>query len=453
MARKPKKEREKKERNLNLPLFSRKKKGAEEPQDSGFQVGGGKSAESKTSSPFGGSFSIKEDISPLPSDKEAKRNRKGKSSISLGAKFGGQRKMWALLVLLLVLSLLAGLLSLTMLSGKMGRGEAKDQISEQIKNETDSGFPAGDAGMWVESFVRTYGTWDYKTPEARAADLSPYLAPGMDAQAGWDGEGEQKVIYSTVSSDPEIIDSNRAIYSAMYQIEDGTWRCSAIPVYAYRSTDASQAPEGAWGFAVTANPTPTPCSLRVSVPAFEEADFNNVDDEASETLRSSFFPGFFSAWFASDADTLRQYMAPDVTTFGLGGIYEGEPQINEVILPIDAEEDAAATDTIYSAYVSLTAKDRNGASQTVTYKVPVSSNGSQWQVQGEPEPVVQELGGQGGGLEESVAQPSQTEDGAQMQENEYAQPESESAGSDGEREAQEAESSDSSSEESSDSDD
>lgn len=409
----------------------RGKEGVEEQQSSGSSpfAAGSRGGSGSGDGTFYDSFEIKDNIGPLPSEKEQKKNRKGKSPIGLGAKYGGQRRFFAGIALLLIAALVFSILSFLISMGKMGKGEADEHIKDAVAAESASKFPAGDAGMWVESFTRVYGTWDYKTPDAREADLSPYLAPGMDPQAGWDGEGTQKVIYSAVSSQPEIIDDERAIFDTMYQVQDGTWRCTEVPVFAYKPDDSSQGPVDQWGFAVTANPTPVPCALRVSVPQLEANDFEKTDQAAAETLRSSFFPGFFSAWVSSDPDTLRQYMAPDVKTFGLGGIYAANPEINNVVLPIGAEEDKASPNNVYTAYVSLTVTDRNGSALDVTYKVPVASNGSQWQVMGEPEALVQELEGVGtSDLSQSTGKDVSEEGQEEM--NEYAEPEA-AQGNDG----------------------
>lgn len=216
------------------------------------------------------------------------------------------------------------------------------------------------------------------------------------------------------------MDKNRAIFDAMYQIQDGTWRCVQVSVFAFKPQSKAEGPVDQWGFAVTSNPTPMPCALRVSVPNFAKNTFENTDNKAAQTLQTNFFPGFFAAWVTSDADALSQYMAPNVKTFGLGGAYEGNPEITSVILPIGANEESAAPQSIYSAYVTVVLTDAQGAKISVTYKVPVAlTGGAQWQVAGEPEALVQGLQvGGAGKVEENEGVDPNSED----EQQEYSEP-------------------------------
>lgn len=376
---------------FSLPRLGRRNTEADRVEESNFALGSGSSND--PNDPFGEAFKIENEIGHIPSEKEQRKQKRGKGNIALGAKYGGRRRSFAIMAAVLMFCALMVPLLLFLNSQKVGKNEVNEVVSAAVANETAKTFPVGTAGMWMESFVRVYGTWDYKTPGARAADLSPYLAPGLDAQAGWNGKGQQRLIYSAVSSQPEIIDRQRAVFDVTYQIQDGTWRCAKVPVFAYKPTDSKQGPVNQWGFAVTANPTPMPCALRVSVPKFGGNEFGTTDIAAATTLKDTFFPGFFTAWVASDADTLRQYMGPDIKTFGLGGAYQSNPTVDAVLLPVGEGEKTAAPNTIYSAYVDVTLTDFMGSQLAVTYKVPVASNGSQWQVMGEPEAMIQQLSG------------------------------------------------------------
>lgn len=404
--------------------FLGKKKGEEEEYDPGVSLG---SDSTESGSPFADTIKIEdEDIGHIPSAREAKKAGK-RNNLALGAKYGGQRRIFGFLAIAMVIMMIYVPLSLFMINGKAGKGDVQGMVEDEVANTSVTQFPTGDAGMWLESFVRVWGTWDYKAPGGRETDLSPYLAPGVNQQAGWDGNGTQKVIYSAVSSQPDVIDKNRAMFSATYQIQDGTWRCLEIPVYAYKTTDAAQGPTDTWGFAVTANPTPVPCALRVSVPDSGSTSFSDTDQKSAATLQETFFPGFFSAWVASDADTLRQYMAPDVTSFGLGGAYESNVSITSVVLPINSGEEEASVETVYNAYVEVALTSSDGAATTATYKVPIASTGSQWQVMGEPEPVSedpnQKLSGNLGDMDNSGKEKANERD--ESEDNEYAEPDAE----------------------------
>lgn len=340
---------------------------------------------------FGGAIVINDDIGHIPSEKEQKKARKGKSAIAIGQKYGGKRKVTVIALAAIGASAMFSAVALGQVASRPTTGAVKEQITTQIAEQRSNSFPTGQAEIWLESFVRIYGTWDSKTAGARQAALSPYLAPGIDGQAGWNGEGTQSVIYAAVSSTPKMVDQQRAIYDVTYQIQDGTFRCAKIPVFAYKPGDSSQAPADQWGFAVTANPTPVPCALKISVPQFEENKFAATDSAAAQVLQESFFPGFFTAWVTSDEDTLRQYMKPNTVTFGLGGAYTSKVTVNSVTLPLPAGSSKVEPNTEYTAYVNVTFQSVSGGGVTVTYKVPVLSNGTQWQVAGEPSEVVQEL--------------------------------------------------------------
>lgn len=388
---------------------------------SGFAIGSDPSDDPQN--PFSKSFEISDEDEKgvkILSTKERKKQNKKKSPIALGQKYGGQRKVFAFLAGMLIASLLLGVLNFFTGNSKIDREDARGIITEEIENTTAQSFPVGQASMWMESFVRIWGTWDYKTPAGRAANLSPYLAPGLDSQAGWNTQGTQSVIYSAVSSSPKVVDKNRAIFDAMYQIQDGTWRCVQVSVFAFKPQSKAEGPVDQWGFAVTSNPTPMPCALRVSVPNFAKNTFENTDNKAAQTLQTNFFPGFFAAWVTSDANALSQYMAPNVKTFGLGGAYEGNPEITSVILPIGANEESAAPQSIYSAYVTVVLTDSQGAKISVTYKVPVAlTGGAQWQVAGEPEALVQGLQvGGAGTVEENEGVDPNSED----EQQEYSEP-------------------------------
>lgn len=346
---------------------------------------------------FGGTFIVEEE-----EEQSRARKTKGASQLTLGQKYSGRRKTFVILAAVLFLSLFLGLLNMRALGGKLDASDVKEQVEKTLADSRSATFPTGEAQLWGERFLRVWGTWDSQTVAGRAAALSPYIAPGMDAQAGWNGQGKQQVIYSSVSSDPKVINSSRAILSGTYQIQDGTWRCVDIPVFAYQPQKPEEGPQQ-WGFSATANPTPRPCSLQVSVPAYTEISTQHRDQKAEKTLQEQFFPGFFSAWAISDTNVLTQYVSPNIKTFGLGGAFTSDVQVTDVVLPITQEDQGqAAPDKLYSAYVTVTLKDQTGSALSATYEVPVISSGTQWQVAGEPVAIPQNLGGVGGGRQENT---------------------------------------------------
>ncbi|BDZ52431.1 hypothetical protein GCM10025867_46720 (plasmid) [Frondihabitans sucicola] len=319
-----------------------------------------------------------------------------KSSISLGQRYGGNRKYWLLLSAALVLSPVLSLTSLAVGGAKANKSDIAAAVDQALKDR-GSNFPTGQAVMWSGQVVRTWGTWDSSDQtDQRSVLLSQYLSRGLDPSAGWNGAGKQEVLYSTVNPVPTIVDANHAWVDASYQIQDGTWRCVSLPIYAYHPKGFTSATS--YAFALTANPVPVACAPRTGAPTIssnqvDAAGKPTSDDQVSgQKLQTEYFPGFFAAWAASDQATLKQYATNDAELVGLGGAFDSTPAptINEVHLPLSNGAKITSGQT-YTATVSVTWTVAGSTAQlTSWYDVKLRNGGNQWFVTGEPTPVEQQ---------------------------------------------------------------
>lgn len=317
-----------------------------------------------------------------------RRKRERERQMKMGVRYGGGRWMWVAMSLGLVLSPFIGILSLIVASGKADDSDVATAVDERLE-EAGEGFPEGQAVMWAGKVLREWGTWDEENAEAREVALSPYLSQGMDTQAGWNEEGTQTLLYSSVNPEPNVVGSNHALISASYQIQDGSWRCVTLPVFAYEAEDLAS--ESDWAFALAGNPTPSACSPRTGAPSIDadeeelSADGRENDNETAEELADSFFPGFFAAWASSDTTSLEQYASPGVRLVGLGGAMASTPTPTIGDAEIYLDENGAVDGETYLAYVPVTWNLTGSDSQiTAAYIVPVTQVGGRWQVADEP---------------------------------------------------------------------
>lgn len=318
---------------------------------------------------------------------------KRKRQFSSGQRFGGRRFSWWVLGAALVVLASTSVVAIIVAVSKPSRDEIAVAVEEGL---SDGGrdFPTGQAVMWAGQVLRTWGTWSEDSRETRALALTPYLSAGMDPQTGWNGRGDQTLIAASLNPEPEVTDANHATIHGAYQIQDGTWRCIALPVYAYNPDGVG---EDVWAFALAANPTPMPCAPRTGAPTITKADMLGgegleANEEAADDLAADFFPGFFTAWAASDSAALNQYTASGVQTIGLGGAMATipAPEIGEVVLYTD--EDGVVRNKTYYAYVPVTWTITGSDSKVLAaYIVPVKLDGARWTVAGEPQAAQQGL--------------------------------------------------------------
>lgn len=328
---------------------------------------------------------------------ESGRSTKGRAATAVAAPtrvsrrarlLGGNRGKATILMAVLIVSALLSGIALGVALSKPSRADVRDAVAAELR-EQGQDFPRGQAVAWADQAAIDWATWDQADPEERSIRMAQYLTSGMDPQAGWNGKGKQTVTFTSVNPDPIVTDANHALVDVDYRLDDNSRRCVSIPVYAYR-------PEGLtgnsaqWAFALSANPIPRPCAPRTGATADEGRPAGNDElqahEELSSELTTSFFPGFFSAWAASDTSALRQYTASGVTTIGLGGAMSSTPAptISDAKLytPRDGEP---VEGTVYHAIVPVTWTVAGSSAQVeAVYDVPMKKVGDRWYVAGEP---------------------------------------------------------------------
>lgn len=319
-----------------------------------------------------------------------------KQRTPIGQRYGGDRRRWMLLVVGVILVPLLAIAALVVASGKASKADIDAAVAKALDSK-GSNFPDGQAVMWAGQVVRTWGTWDEKDQTGqRDVLIAQFLSSGMDPAAGWNGKGKQEVIYSTVNPNPTVVDKNHAIVDAAYQVQDGTWRCVALPTYAYHPKGFSA--DAPYAFALAANPVPVACAPRTGAPTVNQAapssegNQTQNDQEAATNLTQTYLPGFLAAWAASDQATMKQYAVDGAQLVGLGGEFESTPapEVGEVTVPVPSGGKVQSGET-YNVTVPVTWTVAGSTSQVqASYSIKLKRVGGQWFVTGEPAPVVQD---------------------------------------------------------------
>jgi hypothetical protein len=338
---------------------------------------------------------------PRTARQTRKARRERDRALSEGLRFSGSRRRWLLMAGALGVAPVVSLVALVVAASKPSRSD----ISGLVRTEmlaAGSQFPKGEAVMWAGQVTRVWGTWDERNSSQRQVLLAPYLSQGMDGQAGWNGKGTQQVLYASVNPEPFVRDANHATVDTVYQIQDGTWRCVALPIFAYKPKDFGE--RAPWAFALAGNPVPTACSPRTGAPGLPADPSQRVNRKGADDLRASFLPGFFAAWAASDQAALRQYTVSGVRTMGLGGAFLSSPlpTIGEVLLRSATEDSEEYTATV----TVIWAVSGSPATITAVYDVPLTRTGAQWFVTGEPTAPVQAPNVSGGHPNGQVVDPN-----------------------------------------------
>lgn len=321
----------------------------------------------------------------------------GPTKVSRRARLlGGKRgRATALMAAILAFALLTAI-NTFLIVGLFNRPSAEEAASAALR-EQGRDFPSGQSVAWAEQAVVDWATWDEDDQEDREIRMAQYLTSGMEPQAGWNGRGKQEVTFTSVDPEPEVIDQNHAVVDVAYRLSDNSRRCVSVPVYAYKPEGLTEEEgnKSQWAFGMSGNPIPRPCAPRTGAtddgaasPANDDDTTLREDDELARELTSNFFPDFFAAWAASDANSLRQYTASGVTTIGLGGAMSSTPppSVSEAVI-MTPRDTAPKENTVYYATVPVTWTLAGSSAQvTSTYTVPMKKSGDRWYVAGEPRP-------------------------------------------------------------------
>lgn len=306
---------------------------------------------------------------------------------------GGNRwKASAMMAALIVVTALT-LWNTAVIAALPSNQDIQDQVATAMRDQ-GSNYPVGQATSWAEQVAYDWATWDEDNPDEREVRMAQYLTKGMDPQAGWNGQGTQSVTFTSVNTSPTVLSEHRALVDVAYRLEDDSRRCLTIPIYAYKP-DSVVGTSVQWAFGLAATPTPRPCSPRTGA-ADPSEDLRDTDGlrenpELAQTLATSFFPGFFAAWAASDDNELRQYTASGVRTIGLGGAMVSTPPPSVQDVTIQTPKNGQPQEgTVYYAIVPVTWTIAGSEAEVqATYRVPMKLAGDRWYVAGEPEPAAQ----------------------------------------------------------------
>lgn len=172
-------------------------------------------------------------------------------------------------------------------------------------SETPSELQA--ASAFAVQFAHDYLNFDEANPEIRERELRSYLAPGLDGQLGWNGEGVQLAVL-TIPVEAVTTESGVAITVAAQVTgkDSPRWIHLSVPL----GTDD----DGRW--AVTGQPAYVP---RPTVGAVKTGTDPSVDDALTEALQ----PGidrFFAAFAEESTVQLEGITTADGAIRGLAGI-------------------------------------------------------------------------------------------------------------------------------------
>lgn len=241
-----------------------------------------------------------------------------------------------------------------------------EQLAAAVKTELGyTGFPTEAAEAFAVRFAREYLTYDAAgDTEARLVRLASYSPKAASSDWGWDGSGKQDVITGPFVAAPTTPEgSNYATVTVTAQVKDGRWIALAVPVYANKA-----------GALLIVEPPafvaqPTLAEEPVRVTTIDE------DSETAAVLTEKVFPGFLTAWAASNATELDRYITPDASVASRTGLmgavaYES---IDEVKIPVGED---TREGTIRVRWVT----EKSGAfSQTYSIVVVKNADGN-WSV-------------------------------------------------------------------------
>jgi hypothetical protein len=291
------------------------------------------------------------------------------------------RRLLGLFAVFLLLFLFAKI------NGKASKAQVDAAVDARVKASAQN-FPHGAAVMWSAPLVKIFATYDTEHADERSRALEPYAINGLDQQLGWNGQGKQTVIDLVMSDEVEVTGTNRGVVRGTVQVQDGSWRCVAVPLFVVKRG-------GATAFGLTAAPVYVPCAGLTSPPQSTSGGKSN-DAALSETLRTDLLPPFLAAWVQSDTVNLNRYLLPGTVSFGLGGAYTGSgeggrPTVETVYVPVadKGQDPDRRTVTFTTTLLGTDGK----AAQLSTYQVAIVKKNGQWYFASDPTPAVGTVGG------------------------------------------------------------
>ncbi|MCX4763803.1 conjugal transfer protein [Streptomyces sp. NBC_01275] len=323
-----------------------------------------------------------------------------RSNVSSAQMWAGPRRGILLRRMLGLFAVLLLLFLFSKVNGKASKAEVQAEVDARLKSSAED-FPRGSAVLWSAPLVKIFATYDVQHTDERSRALQPYAINGIDQQLGWNGQGKQTVIDLVMSDDVQVSGKNNAVVRATVQVQDGSWRCVAVPVY-------TVVRGGSTAFGLTAAPVYVPCAGLTSPPQDTASNQVSNDSALSETLKTDLLPPFLAAWAQSDTVNLDRYLLPGTVSFGLGGAYMGSgeggrPTVDSVYVPsANAGSGVSAGRRTVTFTTTLLSTDGK-AEQTSMYRVVIVKKNGQWYFASDPTPAV----GANGGDQVPNVQPSE----------------------------------------------
>ncbi|MFH8802184.1 conjugal transfer protein [Streptomyces sp. NPDC017936] len=310
-----------------------------------------------------------------------------RSNVSSAQMWAGPRRGILVRRLLGLFGILLLLFLFVKVNGKASKAQVDAAVDARVKASAEN-FPRGAAVLWAAPLVKIFADYDTEHAEERSRALQPYAINGLDQQLGWNGQGRQTVIDLVMSEDVEVSGKDRGVVRGTVQVQDGSWRCVAVPVYTVRRG-------GSTAFGLTAAPVYVPCAGLTSPPK-DAGDQASNDSALATTLKTELLPPFLAAWAQSDTVNLDRYLLPGAVSFGLGGAYTGageggRPTVETVYVPVAGKGQNADRRTVTFTTTLLSVDGK--ASQTSMYRVEIVKRNNQWYFASDPAPTVGSVGG------------------------------------------------------------
>ncbi|CAN5263506.1 hypothetical protein BH23ACT9_BH23ACT9_14250 [soil metagenome] len=167
-----------------------------------------------------------------------------------------------------------------------------------------------EARAFAIQFTHDYLNWDDREPDriaAREQNLRAYLAPGLDPQMGWDGEGVQIAVLTTVVEAVTRDDGVVVVTVAANITGD------VLPRWVYLAVPVKRDDQDLWAVIAQPGYVPRPSAGNPAVAAVEE-----IDQALSASLTGA-MRELFTAYAAEGAVTVPDVTAPGSDIRGLRG--------------------------------------------------------------------------------------------------------------------------------------
>ncbi|CAN5577429.1 hypothetical protein BH24ACT15_BH24ACT15_16370 [soil metagenome] len=214
------------------------------------------------------------------------------------------------------------------------------------------------ATAFAVQFAHDYLNFDESNPDIRERNLRNYLAPGLDGQLGWNGEGVQLAVL-TVPVDTVSTES-RVTITVAAQItgkDSPRWVHLSVPLVADES--------GRW--AVITQPSYVP---RPAPGAVDPATEPSVDDALTEELQPV-ITRFFSAFAEESTVQLDGITTPGGAIPGLRGLFTLDAVKKVTVSDGDGEERTARARVTWQDDITGTTVDQ-------TYTLTLVQQDGEW---------------------------------------------------------------------------